>query len=130
MKRHVFLTIAALIALTVATLALLWPAHLLHGKGVAPSAAAEVWIREVSVLLIALAVLVLMVRKHDDSPTLRAVLVFNMLVQLGLFPIEIAAYLDGVITRGWGIVPNSVLHLVLAACFAYYARSPRQAASA
>jgi hypothetical protein len=130
MKRHVFLTIAALVALIVATLALLWPAHLLHSKGVAPSAAAEVWIREVSVLLIALAALVLMVRRHDDSPTLRAVLVFNMLVQLGLFPIEIAAWFDGVITRAWGVIPNSVLHLVLAACFGYYACSPRQAASA
>jgi hypothetical protein len=53
-------------------------------------------------------------RGHDDSATLRA------LLQLGLFPIEIIAYANGVITKLSGIVPISILHLLLALGFAYF----------
>jgi hypothetical protein len=71
--------------------------------------------------MVALGVLMFLVRKHDDSPTLRAVLLGNAIVQLGLLPIEIRAYQQGVLGLASGILPNSVLHIVLAAGFVLFA---------
>lgn len=121
MTRTAFLTVASCIALAVGAFAVLAPAALLASKGVAPSHAAEIWIRELGVALLALAVVAFLVRRLDDSPGLRAFLIGNAVLQLGLFPIELLAYRDGVITRLAGIVPNSVLHVALAAGFAYFA---------
>jgi len=126
-SRKLFLTLAALIALAVGSVALFAPALLLASKGVA-SATAEVWMREVGVLLIAAGVVSLLVRGEPDSPALRAVLLGNGLIQIGLFPIEIAAYQAGTIIALSGIVPNSLLHLVLGAGFAYHAFALRTAA--
>jgi hypothetical protein len=120
MKRSTFLSIAASIALAVGAFALFAPAELLASKGIS-STTASVWTREVGALLIAIGVIVFSVRNHADSPTLQAVLNGNAIVQLGLFPIEVLAYREGTITQLSGIVPNSVLHLCLAAGFLYYA---------
>ncbi len=125
MKRSTFLTLAALSAAAVGAAAITIPEQFLAGKGVVDDPGAVVWMREVGVLILASGVVAFLVRCHDDSPTLRAVLVGNALVQLGLFPIEIAAFRAGVITKLGGIVPNSVLHLVLAAAFLHYARAVR-----
>jgi len=122
MTRTVFLTLVAAVGLAVAVFALALPAALLAGKGVAPNPAAQVWVREVGVLIAVVAVLALLVRKHPDSPTLRAFLVANALMHVGLLPIEIVAWKDGVLTRFGGIFPNSVLHVILAVGFLFYAR--------
>ena len=93
MSREVFLTIVAGVAVCIGGFAAALPRLLLDSKGVAPNAATNVWVREVGVLI----------------------------VQLGLLPIEVVAYARGVITKRSGIVPNTVLHVVLAAGFAFYA---------
>jgi hypothetical protein len=121
MSRKVFLTIVSVIALAVGSLALFAPAALLESKGVAPSEAGNVWARELGVALIAIGVCAVLVRRHDDSPTMRAFLIGNAILQFGLFPIEIAAYSSGVITKASGIIPNSILHVVLAAAFVHFA---------
>ena len=120
MKRSTFLSLAALIALAVGVFALFFPVALLASKGVS-SAAASVWTREVGVLLIAIGVIAFLVRNHEDSPTLQAFFIGNVIVQVGLFPIEILAYREGTITQLSGIIPNSILHLCLASAFTYYA---------
>ena len=122
MSRKTFLTISGVIACLVGVMALGLPAQLLDGKGVAPGLAVMVWVREVGVLLVALGVTTLLVRKDPDSPTMRAFLAGNALLQMCIFPIEIAAYLEGTITKLGGIVPNSILHVVLACGFVYFAR--------
>lgn len=119
-SRSLFLKAAACIAWAAGAFALAAPSVLLATKGVT-SSAAQVWVREVGVLLIALGVMAFMVRHHEDSPTLRAVLVGNALVQLGLLPIEVFAYHWGVIGMLPGIVPNSIVHGLLALGFVYHA---------
>lgn len=57
---------------------------------------------------------------------MRALLLGNAVLQFALLPIEIAAYLDGVITARAGIVPNSVLHVLLGFGFAYFATRGKQ----
>jgi hypothetical protein len=121
MKRSTFLTLAAASALGVGTTAILAPAKFLASKGVIDNPAAEVWMREVGVLIFASGVAALAVRNHEDSPTLRALLLSNAVVQWGLLPIELLAFSKAALTNGWGIVPNTVLHVVLGAAFLFYA---------
>lgn len=120
MKRKTFLTLVSLIELAIGAAALLSPETALEIKGVAASDAANVWVREVGVLLVAMGAITFLVRGHEASPTLKAFFVGNIIVQLGLFPIEPVAYAHGTITRLSGIVPNTILHLLLAGGFAFY----------
>lgn len=122
MTRKTFLTLVSLVATAVGVLALAAPAALLDSKGVLPAAATKVWVREVGVMILALGIMAFLVRGATDSPTLRAFLIGNAIVQMGLFPIEIVATSTGVLTRVSGIVPNSILHLALAVGFLHFAR--------
>jgi len=124
-SRFLFLTFAALIAIGVGSMALLAPDMLLESKGIGSNAVARIWVREVGALLIAVGVVAWLVRAHADSPTLRSLLWGNALLQLGLLPIEPIAYVQSVIPRMAGIVPNTVLHIVLAIGFITYARAIR-----
>jgi hypothetical protein len=126
MTRKAFLTSVGTIALAIGVFALTWPAALLASKGVAPNPVAKVWVREVGVLILASGVLTLLVRKHPDSPTLRAFLFSSALVHAGLLPIEIAAWTTGVLPGLGPILPNSVLHVVVATGFLYYALRARR----
>lgn len=119
MFRKTVLTVVSLSALAVGSVAVFSPATLLAGKGIVANPAAEVWMRQVGVLLIPLGLIAFWVRGHKDSPTLRAVLLGNLLIQAGMFPVEIIAYRSGIIPKLSGIVPNSILHVVLACGLAY-----------
>ncbi len=119
MKRSTFLAFTATVAFVVGAFALFAPATLLATKGIS-SSTTDVWVREVGVLLLAVGATTFMVRNHENSPTLRALLVSNAVIQVGLFPIEILAYHEGVIVTLSGIVPNSIIHLCLAVGFIYY----------
>lgn len=124
MYRLLFLSFATLIALAVGTAATLFPAALLESKGVAPTAASCLWMREVGVMLLAMGVVFVRVRTHPDSPTVRALMAGNLLIQLGLLGIEVAGYANGVITLLSGILPNAVLHVVLALGFGWLWLAP------
>jgi len=120
-SRKVFLTAVAVIAASVGALALAAPGSLLDSKGGAPSDAAIIWIREVGIMLIAIAIMSALVRDQPDSPTLKAFLIGNLVIQLGLLPIELIGHANGVLTKFSGIAPNSILHVLLAGGFAYFA---------
>lgn len=126
MTRKTFVSIAAFIAFAVGAFALIFPGILLESKGVVPNAAVEVWVREVGVLLISVGVAAFFYRGDADSPTLRAVFIGNIILQLGLLTIEPIAYANGIITKLSGIVPNTILHLLLAGGFAYYLMKMKQ----
>jgi hypothetical protein len=58
MSRAVFLMVAACIAVIVDAIAICFPVELLASKGAVPSVAANLWVREVGVLLVAIGVMV------------------------------------------------------------------------
>ena len=122
MHRRTFLTLVGTLGLVIGLVALFFPAVLLAGKGVPPEPAPSVWVREVGVLILALSAILLLIRGQPDTPAMRAVLWGNSIVHGGLLPIEIVAWHAGVITRLDGIVPNSVLHLLVAIGFVFFAR--------
>lgn len=121
MKRSTFLTLAASSALAVGAAAIFAPAQFLASKGVLHNPAAEVWMREVGVLILATGLATFAVRRHEDSPTLRALLVGNAVVQFGLLPVELIGFARSAITEVRGIVPNTLLHVVLGFAFLFYA---------
>jgi len=120
MSRQLFLTISSVIAFCVGTFALIFPSVLLESKGVDPIAATQIWTREVGILLIVIGVITFSIRKLEASPTLKAIFLGNIILQIGLFLIEFIAYKDGTITQLSGIVPNLTLHILLAIGFFYY----------
>lgn len=124
-SRFLFLTCAAAVAVGVGGVALFAPEVMLASKQVTGNPAAQVWMREVGALLLAVGIMVWCVRADDDSPTLRALLWGNALMQLGLLPIELVAHAQGVIPNLMGVVPNTMLHVVLALGFVHYARAIR-----
>jgi hypothetical protein len=122
-----FLTVVSVIALAVGVMAMGFPAQLLLSKGATVSDAAIVWVREVGVQIFALSITAWLMRSHPPSPTLRAFFVGNTVVQYGLLPIEISAWMAGTLTNVSGIVPNSILHVVLGTIFLVLARRMRPA---
>lgn len=121
MNRRTFLTLSSAVAFGVALFALGFPRGLLAGKGVQPDAAVIVWVREVGALILAAGITTFLVRKAPDSEALRGVLIGNAVLHCALLPIELVAYSGGVIPELAGVVPNSVLHSMLAVGFAWHA---------
>lgn len=122
LSRKHFLTFAAVVALGVGGVALTAPDVLLASKGIVANAAAGVWMREVGVALVSIGFIAWIIRDHPDSRTMRAFLWGNALLQLLLLPVEILAYAQGTITSLSGIVPNSILQVLLGLGFFVYAR--------
>lgn len=120
MKRSTFLTITSLIAFIIGSVALFFPAFLLESKGVLNNPAANIWMSEVGILLIAVAVVVFMIRNEKASLTLKSIFVGLLLIQSGLLFIEALAFYKGVITKAGGVIPNGILHMVLIFCLLYY----------
>lgn len=130
MNRSRFLMLAALIAVAVGGVALVAPDLMLSSKGIEGNAAARVWMQELRAALLAAGATLWLVRNHDDSPTLQALLWGNAVLQLGLVPIEPIALAREVIPNTAGVVPNTVVHVVLAIGFIAYARAIRTRARA
>jgi hypothetical protein len=125
LSRYWFLTLASLVAIGVGAAALVAPEAMLATKGIAGNAAAQVWVREVGAMLLAVGFIAWRVRSHGDSATLRVLLLGNALLQLAMLPIEVVAHVQGVIPALMGIVPNTVLHVALAVGFFVHARAVR-----
>jgi len=120
MSRQIFLTIASIIAFSVGLFAILFPITLLESKGVEPLAGTLVWTRETGLLLLTIGVIAFSVRKHETSETLKTFLFGNIIIQIGLFVIELLAYFNGTITKLSGIIPNLTLHILLAIGFIHF----------
>ncbi|MDH5233151.1 MAG: hypothetical protein OEZ58_22390 [Gammaproteobacteria bacterium] len=121
MNRKIFLSLVSIVAISIGTFALLFPSILIIDVKMAiPSETANVMARTVGVLLIAFGVLNYLIRGQRDSQTFRSILIANLLLQLGLVPIDVFAYFSGVFLTLGSFLPNTILHLVLAGGFVYY----------
>ena len=120
MSRQFFLTIASIISFSVGLFAILFPTTLLESKGVEPFVSTLVWTRETGLLLLTIGIIAFSIRKHETSETLKTFLFGNIIIQIGLFVIELLAYFNGVITKLSGIIPNLTLHILLAIGFIHF----------
>ena len=118
MSTRRLLVSTAVAALCIGGFALLFPALLLTGKGVAlidPAAVAMT--RTVGVALLGVAGLDLACADLPPGSSLRRVLVANGLFQLTLLPLDPFACATGAFHGVASFLPNSVLHVVLAILF-------------
>jgi hypothetical protein len=115
------LTFMFAVASLVGLFAVARPAQFLESKGAAVSAAGVIWMREVGVLIFAQGLTCFLLRHEPLSPAVRAFLAGAAVTQLGLLPIELAAYRRGSLTKLSGVLPNSILHAVLGAVLLYRA---------
>ncbi|MDF0717147.1 hypothetical protein PY092_13370 [Muricauda sp. 334s03] len=113
MRRNTFLTISAVIAMVIGLIALCFPTILLKSKGIVNNPQANVWMSEVGILLIAIGTMVYFIRNESYSRVIKAVIIGIIMIQLGLLIIEVYAYYMGIITEIMGIIPNSIIHIVL-----------------
>lgn len=120
MERKVFLSIVSPIATFIGLIALFYPSVLLESKGVSVEEPVKVWMSEVGILLISVGVILFLVKNEEVSIALKAIFLGNIITQLGLFIIEILAYRNAVITEVYGVIPNSILHIILSITFLYY----------
>lgn len=125
MSRERFLRGTGLVALGVGGLALVAPEVLLaEVKHASYTDAGVVMARTVGVLLGSVGVLNLLVCEHEDSATMRSVLWANLVLQVSIAPIDVVAFAQGTF-RTWGsFLPNTILHVVLAAGFVWHLRRP------
>jgi hypothetical protein len=117
------LTFMSVVASLVGLVAVARPVRFLESKGATVSSAAVIWMREVGVLIFAQGLTCFLLRDQPLSPAVRAFLIGAAVTQLGLLPIELAAYWRGSLTKLSGILPNSVLHAVLGSLLLYRAFS-------
>lgn len=120
MERKTFLRITSFIAIAVGLFALVSPSLLHDSKGTIHNEATHVWTAEVGILLIAIGMITYLARKEKDTQLLKALFIGNTIIQCGLFIIELLAYLNGIITKSAGVIPNLILHIILASGFVYY----------
>jgi hypothetical protein len=121
MSRKAFLTVTSIIVLVIGIFALTAPNVLITSvKVAAPSETANVMARTVGILLITVGVLDFLVKDHEDSATMRSILIANLVLQLGIMPIDPSAYATGVYKTVGSFAPNTVLHILLASGFIYY----------
>ncbi len=129
MSRAAFLSVASMIALAVGAFAVTFPAAFLASKGITQNAAANLWMRETGTLLLGIGIMAFGMSRQPDSSGMPSFLIGNLLVQLGLLAAELAAYAAGTISDFWGVVPNCLLNLVLAAGFAWFWNEARKKSS-
>ncbi len=122
MSRQIFFMFAAFVAISVGLFAMLFPVILLETKGVAALPTTLVWTMETGLLILATGIMIFLVRKEKSSPTLKAIVLGNIIIQLGLFTLELTAFLNGVITKPSGVIPNLTVHVLLATGFFYFWR--------
>ncbi len=121
MKRSTFLRVTSVIVLSIGGFAMIAPGDFIANvKYADPSETANVMMRTVGILLLTIGVLNFLVRNHADSPTLRAVLIANLFLQIGIMPIDPAAYAAGVYRTLGSFAPNTLLHIALACGFGFY----------
>ena len=121
MNRSLFLTIVAAIATIIGSICLFTPEMLIvEVKHAIPSSAANVMARTVGILLVSIAILNFLVRNHEDSQTIKAILKANLVLQLGIMPIDPLAYAYGIYATTSSFLPNTILHILLAAGFTYF----------
>src|SRR6188768_2254371 len=114
MKRKTFLTITSIIVLLIGCFALTSPGVLITSvKYAAPSETANVMARTVGILLITVGLLNFLVKDHEDSPTMRSILIANLVLQIGIMPIDPSAYASGVYRTVGSFAPNTILHILL-----------------
>jgi hypothetical protein len=127
MSRKTFLTISALIGLIFGVYMLVAPSKMMEGMGVGEDRVANVVLEAMSITLIAVSAIIFFARNDEGSPALRAILIGGIIMHFGDMPVDWIAYSNGTFTKLSGIMPGTIVHIILGIGFIYYLMKLRQA---
>ena len=121
MSRKLFLTIAGLIASGIGSIALFAPMILLVDmKQAIANDIGLVMARTAGAFLLPLGIMSLLIRNHDDSPTMVSVLFANACLQILILPVDPLAYISGAYGSIASFLPNTILHILLLLGFIHF----------
>lgn len=120
MKRQTFLTIAAVVGALFAVVMLASPSKMMENVGGQPNDTTNVVLQVVGVMLFSISVMTFLARKDGGSIALRAILIGSILMHLVSLPIDWIAFQAGTLTQLSGIIPGTIVHVILAVGFIYY----------
>jgi hypothetical protein len=112
MKRSTFLLITALLAGLFGCMMLLMPAQAAGNFGFSADPMSSLLIRSIGGMILSKGVLSFLVRNHGDSMTLRAVLLFNVLVHTLALIIDLSGVAQGVLSMD-KIAVGIITHLFI-----------------
>lgn len=122
MSRSTFFLILIAFGLIFALMFLFAPNMIATMSGVEPVPVMTVPVRALGVMILALTLLNLLVRNHDDSPTLAAVLWANLAVHLLTPLVDGLGAAQGLMPVS-SVLPGAAAHLVLAwGCYHFASR--------
>jgi len=90
---------------------------MMEGMGVESNASINVILQAMCVMLFTISVITFLARKDEGSIALRAILSGNIMMHLISIPIDWAAFYRGIFTQVSGILPGTVVHIILAVGF-------------
>lgn len=120
MSRKVFLLISGIIGLLFGVYMIAAPAAMMKGVGAPASEATNAVLQAMGATLIAVSIMLLAARNDAGSPALRGLLLGGFLMHLLELPVDWVAYNRGIFTEISGIIPGTVVHVVLGIGFLYY----------
>ena len=120
MKRSTFLLIAAILAFLFAALMLATPQAAADGVGMAATPETSLLFRSIGGMLLSVGLLNLMVRNHGDSNTLRAVLIFNIVLNFMGMVSDVPGFVGGFLSFS-KVLPGHIVHLfIIVGSFIYW----------
>ena len=119
MKRSIFLVITAILSALIGVMCLFFPEKLAAGFGVPITPLILMMSREAGATNLSMGILNFFVRNHTDSPSLKIILLFNMIYHLLILPANIYGWSQGIMEISQ-MGPAFIIHLLLALGFLYY----------
>jgi len=112
MKRSTFFLITSIFAFIFAAMMLLVPASAAQGFGMVSTPETNLLFRSLGAMLLSVAILNFMVRNHPDSNTLKAILIFNIALNLLGMLSDVPGIIEGILPFGKAI-PGHIIHLFI-----------------
>ena len=129
MKRSTFFLITAIFAFIFAAMMLLVPASAAEGFGMVSTPETSLLFRSLGGMLLSAAILNFLVRHHPDSNTLKAILIFNISLNLLGMLSDVPGIMEGILPFSKA-VPGHVVHLFIIVGSFIYLRKIKISAAA
>jgi hypothetical protein len=120
MKRQTFLTIAAVVGALPAVLMITAPAKMMERMGSQPNDTTNVLLQILGAMIFSVSVTLFLARKDEGSIALRAIIIGNIIVDIGSIPIDWIAYQRGIFTQLSSLIPSTITHIIFVIGFIYY----------
>jgi hypothetical protein len=120
MSRKTFLTISAALGVLFGIYMLVAPTKMMEGMGTSENAVANVVLQAFGVVMLAIAAILFFARNDEGSPALKAILIGSIIMHFGDLPVDWIAYSNGTFTQISGLIPGTIVHVLLGIGFIYY----------